>query len=59
MRRRRGAQIIEEGLLIIVALLGIGIAMGAANMIYEKIQEAIQAFFDAVQWWWDTLFPFL
>ncbi len=59
MRKRRGAQIIEEGLLIIVALLAIGITIGAANTIYTRIQEAIQALFDTLQWWWDTLFPFL
>ncbi len=57
--KRRGAQIVEEGLLIIIALMAIGITIGAANTIYAKIEEMIQSLFDTLNWWWDTLFPFL
>ncbi len=57
--RRRGVQIIEESLLIIVALLAIVITIGAADMIYQKLTEIIQGIFDALNWWKGTLFPFL
>ncbi len=57
--RRRGVQIIEESLLIIVALLAIAITIGAADMIYQKLTEIIQGIFDALNWWKGTLFPFL
>ncbi len=56
---RRGVQIIEESLLIIVALLALAITVGAADMIYQKINELIKAVFDALNWWKGTLFPWL
>ncbi|HIE37357.1 TPA: hypothetical protein EYP83_04225 [Candidatus Geothermarchaeota archaeon] len=57
--RRLGVQIIEESLLIIVALLAIAITVGAADLIYQKLNEIIQGIFDALNWWKDTLFPFM
>ncbi len=57
--KRRGVQIIEESLLIVVALLAIAITIGAADMIYQKLNEIIQAVFESFNWWKETLFPFL
>lgn len=57
--RRRGVQIIEEALLILVALIAIALTIGVATNIQEKVNEIIQKVWEGLDWLFKTTFYFL
>ncbi len=57
--KRRGVQIIEEALLIIVALMAIAITLGALNQIHLKLEELLKKVWDGLEWFFKTVFYFL
>ena len=56
---RRGVQIIEEALLIIVALMAIALTLGALNQINVRLQDFLQKVWDGFEWLFKTVFYFL
>lgn len=57
--RREGVQIIEEALLILVALIAIALTMGVATGVQEKVNEIIQKVWESLDWLFKTTFYFL
>jgi len=56
---RRGAQIIEEALLIAVALAAIAIAIGALGQVQEKLNMIFEEIWNAFDWFFRSVFYFL
>lgn len=57
--RRCGVQILEEALLIIVALMGIAIAIGMLGTLQAKVQEVLSRLWDGLMWLFKTVFYFI
>lgn len=57
--RREGVQIIEEALLILVALIAIALTMGVATTIQDKVNEIIKKVWEGLDWLFKTTFYFL
>lgn len=57
--RRKGVQIIEEALLILVALMAIAVTVGVATNIQDKVNEIIQKVWEGLDWLFKTTFYFL
>ena len=57
--RRRGAQIIEEALLILIAFIAIGITMAAFGQIQNRINDIINKLWDGLDWLYKTMFYFM
>ncbi len=57
--KRKGVQIIEEALLILVALIAIALTIGVATNIQEKVSEVIQKVWEGLDWLFKTTFYFL
>ena len=57
--RRKGVQIVEEALLILVALMAIAVTVGVATNIQDKVNEIIQKVWEGLDWLFKTTFYFL
>jgi hypothetical protein len=57
--KRRGVQILEEALLIIVALMAIAVTIGALGQVQAKIDEIVQKTWEGLDWLFRTIFYFL
>ena len=57
--RRRGVQILEEALLIVVALIALSITVGALGQIQAKLDEVFTQAWKGLDWLFKTVFYFL
>lgn len=57
--RKRGVQILEEALLIIMAFLGLAIAMGAINKVFSRLDTIFSQIWEGIDWLLKTLFYWL
>lgn len=58
MKRRKGAQIVEEALLILIAFIAIGITLSAMGQIQHKIEEIVKQLWNGLDWLYKTMFFF-
>ncbi len=56
---RKGVQILEEALLILVAFIAIGLSIAALGQIQDKINEFIDKIWEGLNWLYKTMFYFL
>lgn len=57
--RKRGVQILEEALLIIMAFLGLAIAMGTINKVFSQLDTIFSQIWEGIDWLLKTLFYWL
>ncbi len=57
--KRRGVQILEEALLIIMAFLGLAIAIGAVSKVSGQLESIFNQIWDGLDWLLKTLFYWL
>ena len=57
--KRRGVQILEEALLILVAFIAIGLSIAALGQIQDRINEFINKIWEGLNWLYKTMFYFL
>ena len=57
--KKRGVQILEEALLIVVALMAIAVTIGAFGQVQTKIDEILQKTWEGLDWLFRTIFYFL
>jgi|Deesub1362B_J571_1020462.scaffolds.fasta_scaffold00004_334 hypothetical protein len=58
-KRRKGVQILEETLLIIMAFIGLAVAMGAINKITTQLDAIFNQLWEGLDWLLKTLFYWL
>ncbi|HEW93610.1 MAG TPA: hypothetical protein ENF47_02770 [Thermoprotei archaeon] len=57
--KRKGVQILEEALLILVAFIAIGLSIAALGQIQDRINEFIDKIWEGLNWLYKTMFYFL
>jgi len=57
--KRKGVQILEEALLILVAFIAIGLSIAALGQIQDRINEFIDKMWEGLNWLYKTMFYFL
>jgi Flp pilus assembly pilin Flp len=57
--RRRGVQIIEEALLIVVALIALSITIGALGQVQAKLDTLFTKAWEGLDWLFKTVFYFI